>query len=71
MEEGEEGEIWATGPMVFKGYHNKEAETKAAFGELNGKRYFRTGDLGTLTQGFLTVRGVCVPPSSLEERIFR
>ena len=55
---GEEGEVWAAGPMVFKGYLNKAEETAAAFGELDGKRYFRTGDLGTLcTQGFLTITG--------------
>lgn len=55
--EGEEGEVWAAGPMVFAGYHNKPEETAAAFGELDGKRYFRTGDLGTLVQGFLTITG--------------
>jgi long-chain acyl-CoA synthetase len=54
--EGEEGEVWAAGPMVFKGYLSKAEETAAAFGELEGKKWFRTGDLGTLTQGFLTVR---------------
>lgn len=57
VKEGEEGEVWAAGPMVFAGYHNKPEETAAAFGELDGKRYFRTGDLGTLVQGFLTITG--------------
>jgi long-chain acyl-CoA synthetase len=53
--EGEEGEIWASGPMVFRGYLKKKEETAAAFGEMDGKKWFRTGDLGTLEQGFLTV----------------
>jgi fatty-acyl-CoA synthase len=51
------GEIWASGPMIFKGYLNKPAETAEAFGEINGKRYFRTGDLGrVLENGILKVR---------------
>ena len=49
-------QVWASGPMVFQGYHNKPEETEAAFGLLGGKRWFRTGDLGTLTkEGILTV----------------
>jgi long-subunit acyl-CoA synthetase (AMP-forming) len=32
------GEIWAAGPMVFDGYHNKPEDTAQAFGLLNGKK---------------------------------
>ncbi len=41
----EQGELVVSGPEVFKGYWNKPEETEKAFIEINGKRYFRTGDL--------------------------
>jgi fatty-acyl-CoA synthase len=43
---GETGEIVTHGPMVFKGYWGHPEATKAAFIELDGKPFFRTGDLG-------------------------
>ncbi|MDE2276057.1 MAG: AMP-binding protein, partial [Burkholderiales bacterium] len=43
---GEVGEIVTHGPMVFKGYWRHPDATKAAFIEIDGKAYFRTGDLG-------------------------
>ena len=43
---GEVGEIVTHGPMVFKGYWKHPDATRAAFFELDGKRFFRTGDLG-------------------------
>lgn len=42
---GEKGELVVKGPEVFKGYWNKPEETEKAFIEINGERYFRTGDL--------------------------
>lgn len=39
------GELVVYGPEVFKGYRNKPEENKKAFIEINGKKYFRTGDL--------------------------
>lgn len=42
---GEEGELVVNGPEVFKGYWNKPEETKEAFMELDGKSFFRTGDI--------------------------
>ena len=47
---GENGEIVVKGPEVFKGYWNKPEETKSAFIEINGERYFRTGDLGYMDE---------------------
>jgi fatty-acyl-CoA synthase len=40
------GEIVSHGPQVFKGYWRNEEATRAAFIELDGKQFFRTGDLG-------------------------
>jgi fatty-acyl-CoA synthase len=42
---GEVGEIVTNGPQVTQGYWNRPVETEAAFVELDGKRFFRTGDL--------------------------
>lgn len=40
------GEIVTNGPQIFKGYWRNEEATKAAFLEIDGKPFFRTGDLG-------------------------
>ncbi|HET7672549.1 MAG TPA: long-chain fatty acid--CoA ligase [Burkholderiales bacterium] len=40
------GEIVVHGPQVFKGYWRQEQATREAFIEHDGKRFFRTGDLG-------------------------
>jgi fatty-acyl-CoA synthase len=39
------GEILTRGPQVFKGYWNNPEATRNAFIELDGKSWFRTGDL--------------------------
>jgi fatty-acyl-CoA synthase len=43
---GEAGEIIVHGPMVFDGYWRRPDATAAAFIEFEGKRFFRTGDIG-------------------------
>ena len=43
---GEIGEIVIHGPQVFKGYWNKPEDTAQVFVEIDGKRFFRSGDLG-------------------------
>jgi fatty-acyl-CoA synthase len=45
---GETGEIVTHGPMVFKGYWGHPEATAAAFMEIDGKPFFRTGDLGRM-----------------------
>lgn len=42
---GKEGELIINGPEVFKGYWNKPRETEESFLELDGKQFFRTGDI--------------------------
>lgn len=43
---GVTGEIVIHGEQVFQGYWNRPDATAEAFIELDGKRFFRTGDLG-------------------------
>jgi long-chain acyl-CoA synthetase len=47
----EDGEIWAKGPNIMKGYYKKEEETKDVF---EGK-WFKTGDIGHLDEDGLLV----------------
>lgn len=46
LDPGETGEIVINGPQVFQGYWNRPADTREAFFELDGKPFFRTGDIG-------------------------
>nr|WP_263327505.1 long-chain fatty acid--CoA ligase [Neobacillus sp. Marseille-Q6967] len=43
---GEVGEIIVNGPQVMVGYYNREDENRSSFIELDGKKFFRTGDIG-------------------------
>jgi len=42
---GEAGEVVTCGPQVFLGYWNNPQATEAAFVNIDGKRFFRTGDI--------------------------
>ncbi len=42
----ETGEIIIHGPQVFEGYWQDAEKTRAAFVEIDGKSFFRSGDLG-------------------------
>jgi fatty-acyl-CoA synthase len=47
---GEVGEIVTMGPQVFEGYWHQDAATAEAFIEVDGKRFFRTGDLAYIDE---------------------
>ncbi len=79
---GEAGEIVSHGPMVFKGYWRHPEATAVAFIELDGKRFFRTGDLGRIDEEgyfFITDRlkrminasGFKVWPAEVEALLYR
>lgn len=79
---GEVGEIVTRGPMVFKGYWGHPEATAAAFVEVDGHSFFRTGDLGRMDEEgyfFLTDRlkrminasGYKVWPSEVELLLFK
>ncbi len=79
---GETGEIVSHGPMVFKGYWGHPDATRAAFIEIDGKPFFRTGDLGRMDDEgyfFITDRlkrminasGYKVWPSEVELLLFK
>jgi len=82
MPAGEQGEIIVHGPMVFDGYWKRPEATAAAFIEFEGRRFFRTGDLGRVDEDgyfFLTDRlkrminasGFKVWPAEVEALMFR
>ena len=54
---GEVGEIVTHGPQVFLGYWNKPQDSAQAFIEIDGKRFLRTGDLGTSRRRRLLLHG--------------
>jgi fatty-acyl-CoA synthase len=79
---GEQGEIIIHGPMVFDGYWKRPEATEAAFIRFEGKRFFRSGDLGRMDADgyfFLTDRlkrminasGFKVWPAEVEALMFR
>jgi fatty-acyl-CoA synthase len=80
--QGEQGEIIMHGPEVFQGYWKQPQATAAAFIEFDGKRFFRSGDLGRVDEEgyfFLTDRlkrminasGFKVWPAEVEALMFR
>ncbi len=82
MPTGEQGEIIIHGPEVFQGYWKRPDATEAAFIEFEGKRFFRSGDLGHVDADgyfFLTDRlkrminasGFKVWPAEVEALMFR
>ena len=82
LPQGEAGEIIIHGPEVFQGYWKRPEATAQAFIELDGKRFFRSGDLGRIDEDgyfFMTDRlkrminasGFKVWPAEVEALMFR
>ena len=82
LAQGESGEIVIHGPEVFNGYWKQPEATAAAFFELDGKRFFRSGDLGRVDEDgyfFITDRlkrminasGFKVWPAEVEALMFK
>ncbi len=78
----EQGEIVVNGPQVFKGYYNRPEDTEKAFIEIEGKPFFRTGDIGYVDQeGYffivdrvkrmINASGFKVWPTEVESLLFK
>jgi len=56
LPQGEDGEIAVCGPQVMTGYWNKPEETEAVFREIDGRRFFLTGDIGHIDDdGYISI----------------
>nr|WP_261213300.1 long-chain-fatty-acid--CoA ligase [Variovorax sp. CY25R-8] len=78
----QDGEIVVRGPQVFAGYWRQPEATRAAFVEIEGLRFFRTGDIGRVDADgyfFMTDRlkrminasGFKVWPAEVEALMYR
>jgi long-chain acyl-CoA synthetase len=81
LPQGEDGEVAVFGPQVMKGYWNKPDETAAVFREIEGRRYFLTGDIGHVDEDgyvvitdrkkdLILVGGFNVYPREVEDILF-
>lgn len=52
-----DGQVELAGPMLAEGYLGDPAASDAAFGEHDGRRWYRTGDGGELVDGVLRITG--------------
>jgi long-chain acyl-CoA synthetase len=53
---GDDGEIAISGPQVMQGYWQKPAENDAVFRQIDGRRYFLTGDIGHVDdEGYIVI----------------
>ncbi len=50
LPQGEVGEIISSGPQVFLGYWNNDEANRQCFVDIDGKRFFRTGDLARVDE---------------------
>ena len=79
---GEDGEIAICGPQVMQGYWNRPTETEEVFREIDGKKFFLTGDIGHVDEeGYILVTdrkkdliivgGFNVYPRDVEDILFQ
>ncbi|HEY5754874.1 MAG TPA: long-chain fatty acid--CoA ligase [Steroidobacter sp.] len=82
LTQGTVGEIVSHGPQIFQGYWRNPEATEAAFVVLDGKKFFRTGDLGYVDEDgyfFLVDRlkrmincsGFKVWPAEIEAQMYK
>jgi long-chain acyl-CoA synthetase len=82
LPQGEDGEIAISGPQVMKGYWGRPEEDERVFREIDGQRYFLTGDIGHIDEeGFITITdrkkdmilvgGFNVYPRDVEDIVFQ
>ena len=56
LPQGEDGEVAICGPQVMQGYWNKPDATAEVFREIDGRRFFLTGDIGHVDDdGYLVI----------------
>ena len=81
LPQGEDGEIAASGPQIMLGYWNKPGANEEVFREIDGQRYFLTGDIGHLDEeGFIIITdrkkdliivgGFNAYPKEIEEELY-
>ena len=79
---GEDGEIAICGPQVMQGYWNRPDENEKVFRQVDGKRYFLTGDIGHVDEDgyvlitdrkkdMILVGGFNVYPRDVEDILFQ
>ena len=82
MPRGRDGELAVHGPQIMREYWGQPEESAAVFRELDGKRYFLTGDIGHMDEeGFfvlsdrkkdmILVGGFNVYPRDVEEVLYQ
>ncbi|MFZ7127977.1 MAG: long-chain-fatty-acid--CoA ligase [Desulfobacterales bacterium] len=53
---GEDGEIAASGPQVMREYWNRPEDTRQAMRDIDGRRFFLTGDIGHIDEdGYIII----------------
>jgi long-chain acyl-CoA synthetase len=81
LPQGEDGEIAICGPQVMQGYWQRPDENEKVFREIDGKRYFLTGDIGHVDEegyilitdrkkDMILVGGFNVYPRDVEDILF-
>jgi len=82
LPQGEDGEIAICGPQVMQGYWNRPDENEKVFREVDGNRYFLTGDIGHVDEDgyilitdrkkdMILVGGFNVYPRDVEDILFQ
>jgi len=79
---GEAGEIVVRGPQLLKGYWGNDKATRESWAEIDGRPFFRTGDLGRMDEDgyffisdrlkrMINAAGYKVWPAEIESTMYR